>query len=42
MAAAKKSAVKRPVGRPPQPTPKIDASFEKILKSVVTLVRKGS
>ena len=41
MATMRKETVKRPVGRPPQPTPKIDASFEEILKSVVTPVKKS-
>ncbi len=41
MAIVQKETLKRPVGCPPQPTPKIDASFEEILKAVVTPVKKG-
>ncbi len=31
---------KRPVGRPVEPTPKIDAPFEDILKAVLTPIKK--
>ena len=31
---------KRPLGRPIEPMPKIDAPFEDILKAVVTPIRK--
>ena len=41
MATARKETVKRPVGRPPVPTPKIDASFEEVLKAVVTPTKKS-
>ena len=40
MATARNETVKRPVGRPTQPTSKIDASFEDILKAVVKPIKK--
>ena len=41
MAATKKPTGK-PVGCPSTPLPKIDTSFEELLKAVVTPVKKGS
>ena len=40
MATTQKETVKRPVGCPTQPMPKIDASFEEIIKAVVTPTKK--
>ena len=35
MAASKPSEDKRPVGRPPAPYPRVDATFEEVIKALV-------
>ena len=42
MPARKPSEDKRPVGRPPAPYPKVDASFEDVIKALVKPVKRPS
>ena len=40
MTTSKPSDSKRPVGRPPAPYPKIDATFDDVIKALVKPVKR--
>ena len=42
MAESKPSEDKKPVGRPPAPYPRADASFEEVIKALVKPVKRPS
>lgn len=42
MATSKPSEDKRPVGRPPAPHPRIDATFEDVIEALVKHVKDKS
>ena len=42
MATSKPSEDKRPVGRPPAPYPRVDATFEDVIKALVKPVKPPS